>query len=220
MSKTKDWWPGTQSKKLMMAETWVEVLTDHGVLWNIPPELIKDFKDLTSAAANAYRETENDSTCTPVAHTKNKEAFLALTAAARNIKRCHFNSPPLKESELTSLHLKPKDPLTPIGDPTAIVSVVTFLVGTAQLGIKFEFQSGNPEDPANKGFRVFYCVRDAQQEPPENPKEFTESFFTRRKKYVMQFDYGDSGKLCYVVVQIENDGKKGPWGSMAKAFIP
>jgi hypothetical protein len=29
---------------------------------------------------------------------------------------------------------------------------------------------------------------------------------------VVVFDYGDSGKTAYIAVQIENDGKKGPWG--------
>jgi hypothetical protein len=37
---------------------------------------------------------------------------------------------------------------------------------------------------------------------------------------VIEFDFGDSGKTVYLAVQIENDGKKGPWGSLTSAFIP
>jgi hypothetical protein len=37
---------------------------------------------------------------------------------------------------------------------------------------------------------------------------------------VLQFNYGDSGKTAYMAVQIENGGKKGPWGPMISAVIP
>jgi hypothetical protein len=56
--------------------------------------------------------------------------------------------------------------------------------------------------------------------PPEKPKDLRESFFTKRKKDVIEFDFGDSGKTAYFAVQIENDGKKGPWGPLVSALIP
>jgi hypothetical protein len=46
------------------------------------------------------------------------------------------------------------------------------------------------------------------------------SFYTKRKKDVMEFEFGDSGKTAFFAVQIENDGKKGPWGPMVSALIP
>jgi hypothetical protein len=36
----------------------------------------------------------------------------------------------------------------------------------------------------------------------------------------MEFGFGDSGKTAYFCIQIENDGKKGPWGPMVNALIP
>ena len=52
------------------------------------------------------------------------------------------------------------------------------------------------------------------------PKQLTESFFTRRKKDLIKFAFGDSGKTAYIAVQIENNGIKGDWGPMVNAVIP
>jgi hypothetical protein len=41
-----------------------------------------------------------------------------------------------------------------------------------------------------------------------------------RKKDVVQFDYGESGKNAYFAVQVENGGKQGPWGPLVSALIP
>ena len=41
-----------------------------------------------------------------------------------------------------------------------------------------------------------------------------------RKKDVIEFDYGDSGKAAYFAVQVENGGKKGHRGPMVQALIP
>jgi hypothetical protein len=47
------------------------------------------------------------------------------------------------------------------------------------------------------------------------------SFFTRRKKDVIEFDYADSGKRAYIAVQIESgDGRQGTFGPMVEAVIP
>jgi hypothetical protein len=37
---------------------------------------------------------------------------------------------------------------------------------------------------------------------------------------VIEFAFDDSGKTAYFDVQIENEGKKGPWGSLTSALIP
>jgi hypothetical protein len=53
--------------------------------------------------------------------------------------------------------------------------------------------------------------------PPAGPDDLHKSFFTKRKKDVIEFDFGDSGKTAYFAVQIENDGKK---GALVSALIP
>ena len=56
--------------------------------------------------------------------------------------------------------------------------------------------------------------------PPANPQDLRDSFYTKRKKDLMEFPFEDSGKTAYFAVQIENEGKKGPWGPMVSALIP
>jgi hypothetical protein len=75
-------------------------------------------------------------------------------------------------------------------------------------------------NPANKGYRIWYRVIAPGETPPASPKDLRESFFTKRKKDVIEFDFEDSGKRAYFAVQIENDGKKGPWGPLVSAPIP
>jgi hypothetical protein len=49
---------------------------------------------------------------------------------------------------------------------------------------------------------------------PASPDELRTSFYTQRRKDLIEFGFGDSGKTAYFAVQIENDGKKGPWGPL------
>jgi hypothetical protein len=82
------------------------------------------------------------------------------------------------------------------------------------------YLTGSPDDPANKGYRIWYKVVPPGGESVTSPKQLNESFFTKRKKDVVVFDYEDSGKTVYFAVQVENDGKKGPWGPVVSAIIP
>jgi hypothetical protein len=82
------------------------------------------------------------------------------------------------------------------------------------------YVTGSPSDPANKGYRIWYSVIAPGETPPAKPEDLRKSFYTTRKKDVIEFDYGDSGKTAYFAVQVENGGKKGPWGPMVSALIP
>jgi hypothetical protein len=49
----------------------------------------------------------------------------------------------------------------------------------------------------------------------------SKSFFTRRKRDFIGFDYGDAGKTAYIAVRIESgSGKQGKFGPMTSAVIP
>jgi hypothetical protein len=128
--------------------------------------------------------------------------------------------PPLDEPGLISLGLKPRDAPTPSGTPTAQATVETYLVGRHELGVKIIYVTGNPNDSANKGFRIWYSVVAQGETAPANPEDLRKSFFTKRKKDVIEFAFEDSGKTCHMAVQIENEGRKSPWGPMVSALIP
>jgi hypothetical protein len=133
----------------------------------------------------------------------------------------YFLTPPLVDSDYISLGLKPHDTTpTASGTPTAQVTIETYLVGRHELGVKIIYVTGSPADPANKGYRIWYSIVAPGETPPANPDELRKSFFTKRKKDVIEFEFGDSGKNCFMAVQIENEGKKGPWGPLVSALIP
>jgi len=221
MTKRIDWWPRTRIGRLEMAKQWVDVLTEHGSSWNIPKENVANFNELVQTAETIFHDVQNENANTTVARTKCAEVFDQMTAAARNMKRWFFHSPPLKDHELVMLGLKPHDRIpTATGTPTAQAIAETFLKGIAQLGVNVVYRTGNPDDPANKVFRVYYVVRASGEAAPQGPGEFTNSFPAKRRESLIQFDYSESGKICYLIVQIENEKRKGPWGPITSALIP
>ncbi|MDR2193237.1 MAG: hypothetical protein LBP19_02045, partial [Treponema sp.] len=183
--------------------------------------VIAELDGLAQEADSALATAKNETTRTPVATARCRTAFEALTGKMCDVKRRYFLTPPLTEADYVALGLKPRDPtVTPSGTPSAQVMVETYLIGRHELGVKLIYVSGSPSDPANKGYRIYYSVTGPGETPPANPKDLTRSFFTRRKKDVVEFEYGDSGKTAYFAVQIENDGKKGGWGPLVSALIP
>jgi hypothetical protein len=204
-----------------MAKEWVGILTVKAEAWGIPAAEITALTGLSNAADAALTEAKNEATRTPVATAQCKTAFDGMIGKMRDLKKRYFYVPPLSEADLVSLGLKPHDPRpTPTHTPTAHVTVETFLSGRHELGIKILYVDGDPNDPANKGFRVWYSVTAPGETPPADPDELRKSFFTKRKKDVIEFEYGDSGRTAYFAVQIENEGKKGGWGPMISALIP
>jgi hypothetical protein len=183
--------------------------------------VVSSFDALTQEADSALSTALNEATRTPVANALCKVAFEALVQNMRDIKRRYFLEPPLMDPDLVSLGLKPHTggPAAS-GAPTAQVMVETFLIGRHELGIKIIYVTGNPSDQANKGFRIYHRVVPSGGTPPASPEDLTVSFFTKRKKDLVEFGFNDSGSTAYFAVQIENEGKKGPWGPMISALIP
>jgi hypothetical protein len=200
-----------------MANDWIAVCTVSQTPWGIPGTALTEFTTRRAAAA-ALVTAQNE---TPVANARCKEAFDALSDFMRDFKRRYFLTPPLLDSDLISLGLKPHDTHpTPSPAPTAQVTVETYLVGRHELGIRIVYVTGSPDESANKGYRIWYSVIAPGETPPAAPKELRQSFFTKRKKDLIEFEFGDSGKTAFFAVQVENDGKKGGWGPMVSALIP
>jgi hypothetical protein len=221
MAKTTDWFPATRDGQLAMAKEWITVLHTKGVQWDITDAAISELEDWTEDAGNALTAAKNEATRTPVTTARCRDAFKALENYMRDLKKRKFYVPPLTDAALISLGLHPRDPTpTPSGPPTAQVTIETFLKGRHELGVKIIYVTGSPADPANKGYRIWYSVTAQGEIPPETPDGLRKTFYTKRKKDVIEFDFGDSGKTAYFAAQIENDGKKGPWGPLVNALIP
>jgi hypothetical protein len=221
MATNKDWLPKSREAILEMADNWISVCTAKKTDWGIPDTALTELTARRDAARAALITAKHDTTRTPVANARCQEAFDALIGCMRDFKRRYFLSPPLLESDFVSLGLKPHDAHpTPLPVPTAQVTLETFLVGRHELGVRIVYLTGSPDDPENKGYRIWYSVVAPGETPPARPEDLRMSFFTKRKKDLIEFDFGDSGKTVYFAVQVENDGKKGPWGPMVSALIP
>ncbi|MDR1219448.1 MAG: hypothetical protein LBK73_07555 [Treponema sp.] len=221
MSVQTDWLPKSRAEQLAMADDWISVCAAKLTDWNIPSSALTELTAIRDAAAAALETAKNETTRTPVSNARCKEAFDALTGFMRDFKRRYFLSPPLFNSDFVSLGLKPRDPRpTPGTTPTAQAAVESYLVGRHELGVRIVYVTGNPDDKANKGCRIYYSVVAPGETPPLKPEELRQSFYTQRRKDLIEFEYGDSGKTVYFAVQIENDGKKGAWGPMVSALIP
>ena len=221
MSTSRDWFPTVRTGQLTMAKNWGQIMGSSAALWNIPPATVQQLTALTGEAESALAEAQNETTRTPVATARCKEAFMTLETRMRDLKKRFLYVPPLAESDLVSLGLKiPDTHHTPTGTPAAQVTIETYLVGRHELGIKIIYVTGDPNDPANKGFRIYYKAVAPGSAPPAAPGELIKSFYTKRKKDVMEFEFGDSGKTAFFALQIENEGRKGPWGPLVSALIP
>jgi hypothetical protein len=204
-----------------MADDWVAVCTTNQTAWGIPGPSMTELTARRNAARTALETAQNETTRTPVANARCKEAFEALTGFMRDFKRRYFLAPPLISSSFVSLGLRPRDSHpSPSSAPTAQVRVETYLVGRHELGIRIVYVTGSPDDKANKGYRIWYSVVAPGETPPSKPEELRKSFFTKRRKDLIEFEFGDSGSTVYFAVQVENDGKKGGWGPMVSALIP
>jgi hypothetical protein len=204
-----------------MAAEWVAVCTPNQTPWGISGTAMTELTARRDAARAALETAKTETTRTPVANARCKEAFDAMAGFMRDFKRRYFLTPPLLSSDLISLGLNPHDEHpTPSTTPTAQATVETYLVGRHELGVRIVYVTGSPDDPANKGYRIWYIVVAPGETPPASPEELHKSFFTKRRKDLIEFEFGESGSTVYFAVMVENNGKKGPWGPMVSALIP
>jgi hypothetical protein len=206
-----------------MVEEWIHVMSSADVrtAWGIPAAAYTELGNRFGAAQAALQKAKDDSQRTPVVNAQCNAAFDAMEAYARDFKRRHFFEPPLTDADLVSLGLRPRDPHpTPSGKPEAKVRAEPYLLGRRELGFKIVFESGDPGDKANEGFRVYHTLTAPGEPAPTAPLETWASFFTRRKKDKLEFGYADSGKTAHFAVQIENHGIKGDWGSLTSGLVP
>ncbi|GHU50500.1 hypothetical protein FACS1894200_10030 [Spirochaetia bacterium] len=216
-----DWLPTTQEGQLAMAKNWLTVLAIKLAAWSIPQSVRDDLVLLVSAAESALSLIKGESTCTSVTIARCNTAFDAMVAAMRNIKKRYFFVPPLTDADMVSLGLKiPDDTNTPSGTPTAQVTLETNLIGRHELSLKIVYVTGDPNDTANKGYRIWYSVVAPGEAAPATPDDLHKSFFTKRRKSMITFEFDDSGKTAWFAVQVENDGEKGSWGPLVQALIP
>ncbi|MDR2019927.1 MAG: hypothetical protein LBQ14_04090 [Treponema sp.] len=215
------WMPGPRTEILEMCRAWIEYMAAaRRTAWGVPQEKYNELLGLFDTAQALLRQAMDKAERTHVITVECQAAFKALKEAMRFLRDRYFKRPPLLPGDWAALGFREEDPPSPSPAPSAETVVETYLVGRHELGMKIVYVSGNPRDKENKGYRIWYKVVGPGETAPADPEQLTKSFYTRRKRDVVQFAYGDSGKTAYIAVQVENDGKKGPWGPMVSAVIP
>jgi hypothetical protein len=212
MAHNKSWLPGGRADILTFSNNWIYQITTWGELWQIPETVLAELKKLVKAAEQAVfiaqagdRNPGNTAKC--------NEAFSALVALLRDIKDRYYKQPPLKNSDLVNLSLRPKDKVrTAVMTPTGVASGKVELTVAHQLTVVWELIEITVADPrADHGVRIYMSVVADNPEthsgvtgrhyylakPPTNPEQLHESEFTRRKKHTFEFAYEDSGKTAY-----------------------
>jgi hypothetical protein len=217
-----------------MAKNWQAILTAQASAWNIPAaELAK--LDALAAAAGTVLDKAQSSERTAVITAQCKAAFDALAEKMRFIKNHYFLEPPLTDSDLISLELKPRDAIrTPVPPPTEqaeadilrpgvhLLELVLRIIGGGQLrsGVGFRVYWGIMP-PGGAAVEAATSAKRELMKPPAAGEELPFSRFTKRRRERFDFDAADSGKTAYFCIRLENaKGEPGPWGVLFSAVIP
>jgi hypothetical protein len=156
----------------------------------------------------------------------------------RFFKSRYFVVPPLTDTNLISLGLKPHDakptPIPPPVDQTE-ADISYPAAHTLELHLRpVDVASPDPHR-SDYGFRVYFGIlppggasveaatssKRELMKPPTTGEELPHSHFTRRKRERMDFSQEESGKTIYFCVRYENaKGEPGPWGPIFSAVIP
>ena len=231
-----NWLPGTRVGQLAMAKLWAAVLTDKAAEWHIDlAREIEPFKELIAPAEAALEKVQDKSSRTHVDSVNCETAFKALAEKMRYIKNNFFNSPPRTAGDLALLELSPRDPPSDIKPPLSVVGVKSRPLANGLIEALMETvgDSAKDSDASYYGYRVFVGIEDAGGEgklskfgkylvtPPQSGTELTYSFYTKRKRDVVQCDEPDRGKKLWLCVKLENGkGQTGPWGPLFWTIIP
>jgi len=221
MATNSDWMPGSRNVQLEMAKNWHELLQQKGKLWFIPEITIDEFNVAINVAG--VELSISPALRNAVSNARLRMAFKTLTSMMRDIKKRFFYNPPLAESDIVALGLKPKDSTpTSVLVPTGQAEARIAFPGRIRLMVHIKPVEGTQADPRTYyGCRIYYGIYTADETLPANGKDLRESLFTRRKKELFTFQPEDAGKAAYFCVRYENSkGKAGPWGPMSSANIP
>ena len=230
MAKSTDWLPRTRELKLALAKNWLAKLQTKATGWNIPATAVQDLTaKVTNCDTLLTQDLSSDRTKTITAQCK--AAFDDLEAFMLDFKRRYFLLPPLQETDLVSLELRPADRTpTPAGAPTAQAEADLTFPGVHLVELKNirPVGGGQPGDGSDCGVRVYYGLTGTPTTKhkfrvegiPASGYDLPYSEWASKKKLLFDFD-GESGNTVYFCLQYENKkGQAGPFGPVLKAVIP
>jgi hypothetical protein len=153
----RDWLPSPRSEQLAMAKNWSGILTAKAASWNVPTAELAQLDSLSATAETILNKAQS-SERTSVITAQCKAAFDALAEKMRFLKSHYFLEPPLTDSDLISLELKPRDTThTPIPPPTEQAEADILRPGVHLLELTLRIIGGGSLRSGG-GFRVYWGV--------------------------------------------------------------
>jgi hypothetical protein len=215
-----------------MARNWISVINppQNPPNWGIPAAQITAFITVFDAARTALPKVQSDTERTPVATAQCNAAFKALRDTMRFIKAHYFLVPPLAESDLASLGLKPGNTEhAPIPAPGGQVTADLGYPAAHMIELSNFRALGAPsKDPRSDygvGIKIGIVGGTAPYhigEPPASDEGNLLPFylFTRRRRERLDLS-GNSGKMICISISRENaKGEPGPFCPVITAIIP
>ena len=216
-----DWMPTSSEAMYRMAMNWGGYIPSISDKANMPPEAMTALTEKTNAYGTLFQTPP--AARTPAMNAELNTAKKELKETMRDVKRRYFFSPPLTDSDLISLGLKPKDVIpTPVGDPQGQATADVTYLGGQIVQLHTKHVTGTPADPkANYGQKIYYGLFADGDTLPASGEDLPKHKFTRQKKVKFEFTPADVKKTAYFCIRYENSkGKAGAWGPMISAVIP
>jgi hypothetical protein len=234
-----DWMPASRRDQAAMCRNWIGFLTaERRAAWGIPADRFGELENLHTAAQALLRKSADRAERTAVVTVRVEAAFRAMKGLMRFFKNHYFLLPPLDESDLASLGLRPKRPPGPVpvpggapaaslsypGGPHAVTAHLGPMAGTADPdprgGWGCELYLGIMP-PGGATLEQAASGKHYLREPPKSGEGLGFFSFTRRRKERILFDTEDAGMTAYVCCRYGNRrGKRGDWGPVASVVIP
>jgi hypothetical protein len=230
--------PSSRSDVLMMCLIWINYMTpERRTAWNIPVDRFAELGTLYAAAQALLQKAKDDAERTHVITVQVQAAFKALEEAMRFFKSHYFLVPPLDETDIAALGLRPKAPPSPIpapegmpvallsypGGPHVVMAHLGPLPGTQELDPRSEYGYAvyrGIMPPGGATLEQAASKKHYLMEPPNNG-EGLDHQFTRRRKEKFVFDAEEAGMTVYICCRYENaKGQAGDWGPVISAVIP
>jgi hypothetical protein len=200
---------------------------------------VSAFDALMVAAQSALAKVQNTASRTHADSVACETAFKALVEKMRFLKNNYFNSPPRTADDLALLGLSEHGKPSPIPPPENQVTGKTRPLGEHLIELVLEIVGDMVKDTkaSDYGYRVYAAVEDPNAAPgtkgkfgpylttaPQSGEDFSWSFFTKRKREILDFDATDRMKKVWFCIHLEQEkgGQtgKGPWGPIIWTAIP
>jgi len=218
----KDYIPGNDAQFIEWAENMVEIAAESCAEWGViePNEIIGNkiavFKTKYANASNPNHGKID----TLEKNEARKDAEKALRSYVQGFLA---KNPKITDIDRERMGITVYDTIpTTVATPTGQAEADITYPGRTQLQLRIKHIKGTPLDTkADYGYRVYYGVYAAGDEPPATGMDLHESKFTRQKKMLFSFMPTDSSKVAFFCIRYENSkGETGPWGPMFSAVIP